>query len=659
MAEVALLMEAVITSFQRTVGPLLKKSPLLLPPAFLLIGLAAGRYVPAARAPENVSGLVSTVVEVPAAAAREGKLTPRSAQPHLADWRDFIQQLERATTADLEKIWESLPRGKDGQGNMSPGSSPRHRLVIERWAELDPAGALSFVKEKVPDEILLAVVVFQTWTQHDPESALTALQGETNSKYQHPGIAGFLLSFREEPGKMVQWAKRFTWVDAKELDLNRFKRDCPDELLRRLLEADRPGLYEIAKHMPPWFEQRLESLTFLDMAANDLSAAIASLKTRILTKEHAAGIADFLGTLSQTHPAKAIAILDALSDFADGGKLVKGESGKKIAADLVKYLAASDPTAAAAFISRHLDISTGFQLVESSYHELFATNPAAALQVAQALPPYAPEIFPGPEFHDRQTALAVLPSSPSSWWRDRALQTTLDQWQKESPAAARAWMDSLPPGEFRDRAAVVLAGQDLNKNLVSLQLQEITLRNQTSFNPAELKSLQMATGMAVRADPAGTLSVLGGWPPGPGRETAMESAASVAAGQSTAQALAWAQQIPDPAAQAEAIKGVVGVWTAHEPLAASEWLPTLPPGPVREAAVDRFAENMAELDPAASLAWAGSLADPAARAKRLESTWRKWVSSDPAGAAAALAEIPGLTPADVQLLQTAPSSNAR
>jgi hypothetical protein len=641
------------------VGPLLKKSPLLLPPAFLLIGLAAGRFFPSSPTPENGPGLVSTVIEVPAAEVRVDKPTPRSAQPHLADWQDFIQQLDRATTADLAEIWKNLPPGQDGQGDTSPGSSPRHRLVIERWTELDPAGALAFVKEKTPDDIPLAVVVFQTWAQHDPESALIALQGETDAKFKHHGIAGFLLSFRETPGKMVQWAKRFTWVDAKALDGNQFNRECPDELLRQLLAADRPGLYEIAKHLPAWFQLRLESLTFLDQASNDLSAAIASLKARNPSKEDAAGIAGSLGTLAQTQPAKAIAILDALGEIADGEKLVKEESGKKIAADLVKYLAASDPFAAAAFITRHLDTLVKYSLGDSIYHDLFAASPAAALIVAQALPPFPPEMVAIPEFKDRQSALEILPSSPSSLWRDRALQTTLDQWQKESPAAAQAWMDSLPPGEFRDRAAVILAGQNLHQNVVSLQLQEISFRSQTSPTAEQLKDVEMATNMAVRSDPAGTLAALGSWPPGPSREAAMEKAASAGAGQSTVQALAWAQQISDPTAQAEAIKGVVGVWTTHEPLAASEWLPTLTPGPVREAAVDRFAENMAELDPAASLAWAGTLTDPAARANRLESTWRKWVSSDPAAAAAALTEIPGLTPADVQQLQTLPPSTAR
>lgn len=148
--------------------------------------------------------------------------------------------------------------------------------------------------------------------------------------------------------------------------------------------------------------------------------------------------------------------------------------------------------------------------------------------------------------------------------------------------------------------------------------------------------------------------MLGSWAPGPARELAIEKASVYAAGQSTAKALEWVQKIPDPIAQAEAVRGVLGIWTAHEPQAASEWLPTLAPGPVREAAVDRFAETIASLDPAASLAWATTLTDPAARTSRLETTFRRWAADDPV-AAEALANIPGLSSTDVQHLLAPPA----
>jgi hypothetical protein len=92
----------------------------------------------------------------------------------------------------------------------------------------------------------------------------------------------------------------------------------------------------------------------------------------------------------------------------------------------------------------------------------------------------------------------------------------------------------------------------------------------------------------------------------------------------------------------------MAVWAKHEPLAASEWLPTLAPGPVREAAVDRFAETISSLDPAAGFAWAATLTDPTARAARLETTYWKWAAEDPAAARATAQATPGFNLAVLQ-----------
>jgi hypothetical protein len=262
-------------------------------------------------------------------------------------------------------------------------------------------------------------------------------------------------------------------------------------------------------------------------------------------------------------------------------------------------------------------------------------------------------MVPIPAFPDRATALAILPHAPPSWHSDQALADTLENWQHESPSAAKAWLDALPAGEWRDRAAAVLEGEGQHQNVLALKLQGITLQYHPDQSGPAIEKLGEATTEAAYSDSAGTLAVLGEWAPGTARQVALEKAASFAAGQNTAQALAWVQQIPDSGAQAEAIGGLMGVWAKHEPLAASEWLPTLPPGPVRDAAVDRFAETIASLDPAASLAWAATLTDPTARAARLGTTYQQWATQDPAAARAAASSIPGLNPAVLQPLPAA------
>ena len=525
-------------------------------------------------------------------------------------------------------------------------------MLIERWTELDPTAAVAFVKEKARDEMGLFVIVFQTWAQLDPEGALAALQGESDQNIQSRGVAGFLLSFKEDPARLIQWAKRFTWVDAGKLDQREFTAACPDDLLHRLLAADRPGLYEIAAHLPPWFLQRLETLTLLQQATTDLPAVLASLKDRQLTKDEAARMAEQLNTLAESSPASALSILETLCAASGGMPLMDGYSPYPLGSTLLKHLAANDPAAAVQFIKRHLGGSAKFNIGSNVYRDIFATNPAAALAIAAAIPMMPTEIDPLPTFNDRQTALAILPDATPSWRRDQALQATLEQWHLESPDEALAWLKSLPEGEWRDRTATILEEPDAHANVISLKLQELTIKHHPDQTESGLDDIGKTAGQSAQADFPGTLHTLADWPPGPARQAALQAAARYAAAQSTPDALARVQQIADPAVQADGIRGVLAVWTAHEPLAASEWLPTLSPGPVREAAVDSFAEAIAALDPSASLAWAATLTDPAARSARLEVTYRKWAGDDPPGAAAALGEIAGLSPADLQQLRT-------
>ena len=234
----------------------------------LLLGALIGRIAQPAVAPkatqDNPNAALPGQAPAPTVPVTIAAPIARPTQPALADWWDFLQTLERATLADLPALWDALPL-PERNPPVSPGNSPRHRMLIERWTELDPAGALAFVKEKAPEEELLVAVLFESWAQLDPEAALTALQGESNREIQNRGVAGFLHAFMEEPAQLIQWAKRFSWMDAGNLKQYSFARECPDDLWRRLLAADRPGLYEIANHLPPWFRQKIDR--YIDISA--------------------------------------------------------------------------------------------------------------------------------------------------------------------------------------------------------------------------------------------------------------------------------------------------------------------------------------------------------------------------------------------------------
>ena len=55
-----------------------------------------------------------------------------------------------------------------------------------------------------------------------------------------------------------------------------------------------------------------------------------------------------------------------------------------------------------------MDHVTKFNLGERTYQELFANNPAAALIVAQALPPFPPEMISIPTLHAEDDYESIL-----------------------------------------------------------------------------------------------------------------------------------------------------------------------------------------------------------------------------------------------------------
>lgn len=653
----------------------MKYAGYVLPAVFLLGGVAVGRFawptgntIPGSLSPP-ASGLgrsstssqshASTGAAPPGVVPDKIPLPPRPAQPELAELWDFLQALERATTPDdLRTLWDSLPP-PEGNPKESPSAESWHRLMIERWAELDPAGAIAFHKKNSPDKPQHYQLIFQTWARLDPESALTALQAEPDKSLMSQGVAGFLSSFREEPVMFIRWARRLASAGSLKLQEDEISTWCPDEFLIRLLKTDPSGLEEIAAHLDPSFAQHLETLKLLQQATTDLPGLLSELKAHPLAPEDSARLARNLVGLSLTRPAAAIALLDALSDASGGAPSLDGIYHEEVAGLLLKHLAKTDPSAAAAFLSKHVGTDNRIGGIDIVFSEIFATDPAGALVIAEVLPPYPTELIPLPSFKDRQAALEILPSAPPSWRRDRLIQSTLDQWQRESPTEVQAWVDNLPPGEWHDRAAAALAGKEIHQNLLALDLQKITLGGKTAPSPIYLAEVESAATMAAQSDLDGTLARLANWPPGPARQSAMEAAGVIAANQSTAKALAWAQQIPDPYAAADAVRGVIGILTQFEPLAASEWLSSLTPGALREAAVDRFSEKIAELDPMASLSWAATLSDPVARDKRLKASFQKWLSDDPTSAAAGLAEIPGLSPQDRKALVTTSLPSAK
>jgi len=89
-----------------------------------------------------------------------------------------------------------------------------------------------------------------------------------------------------------------------------------------------------------------------------------------------------------------------------------------------------------------------------------------------------------------------------------------------------------------------------------------------------------------------------------------------------------AGSLPDP------VREIVGEWTQQDYVAAGKWLTTAAEGPAKTAAVEAYAEAVAEYEPQIAVQWAMTLPPGPGRDSTLRTVYENWPVSDPQGAAA-------------------------
>ncbi len=199
----------------------------------------------------------------------------------------------------------------------------------------------------------------------------------------------------------------------------------------------------------------------------------------------------------------------------------------------------------------------------------------AALNIS--LPPAVSRELYGPYFRDWAATdpaaagamLARLSAGLKSrrvLWDDLTAQVAA-QWASSDPKAAAAWVDTLPEGRGRSRAAV-----------------------QMSYGWVE-RDAPAAAAHAARSKDAGLLSAVAGkW---------AESDPVAAA--------VWAEALPDGLPRSRAIAGAVAIWGQSDPRAATAYAVALPDENLRTAAVAAAVSAWGFSAPDEAAAWVGAL----------------------------------------------------
>ncbi len=250
--------------------------------------------------------------------------------------------------------------------------------------------------------------------------------------------------------------------------------------------------------------------------------------------------------------------------------------------------------------------------------------------------------------------------------RDRTLFHALQKITATDPAAAAGLVSLLPPGELQTRAALDVARNLAGKNPPAALAFVQTL---PAGSAQTLALNNVLTGWAA-TDPAAAGRHVATLPPGPAQDAAVAHVAVLLAAQPP-NALAWAQTLTAESARDAALISIASAWAQKDPAAATRWVAAQPTSPAsataltgalsywllqdaaaardyvgtlpatsQTAAAASIAPPLAQTNPVATLAWAQTLAAPAARDAAVSAAFTRWLDNAPADARAWLAPAP-------------------
>jgi hypothetical protein len=325
---------------------------------------------------------------------------------------------------------------------------------------------------------------------------------------------------------------------------------------------------------------------------------------------------DMMSRLMELDPAGLKQVIASLRESRE----ISSETRGNIIAFAIMSLAGDHPEAAVSLFAEASDMMDksmlGEHVIASALNRWAELDPAAALDWVRKNAAAHPEIL-----GDTQTVV-------------------LAGVARNNPKLAFQLAGELGPDQAMNAInAIVITGHDdpVQRSAVLTALREhlATVQDESERQEIRAKALEM---LARTADKEGFDS-LTKW---------IESSAftpqekgEFAAGltyfttkQDTGKWVEWmAGNLPAESLQ-DPVRETVGEWTQQDYLSAGKWLSTAPEGPARTAAVEAYAEAVAEYEPQVAAQWAMTLPPGASRDSTLRAVYQNWPASDPEGAAA-------------------------
>ncbi|MEZ5325054.1 MAG: hypothetical protein R3F19_08315 [Verrucomicrobiales bacterium] len=236
---------------------------------------------------------------------------------------------------------------------------------------------------------------------------------------------------------------------------------------------------------------------------------------------------------------------------------------------------------------------------------------------------------------DPAAALEMLSTMDAST-RAKHLPDTIQALASRDPAAALTWIREEPPGYAKNRAVEKAIGSLANK------APEETLQLAREFPELAGNVLGSAFYNLSRNDLPGALEKLKEWDGTDHYRDALQNVASAYSNQDPDGALKWAMALPEEQ-KSNIVRSVIGNIANDDPLQAASHLDKLA-NPENQSnhdnAVSSIASSWARRDPVAAAEWVQSMPDSNGRNNGLQTVADRWARVDPVGASEWIAALP-------------------
>lgn len=592
---------------------------------------------------------------VPQAAALR---TPASEAPPQEEKRitKWVRQLEHAGS-------DQLPELLDKYLAMEPGQDRDFalRLLCARWAEVDPKGALvAFTVTEVTPGLRWRLLT--EWALLDSDAAWAAIAAGKDGDQDRAVVTEMLL--HEDPDVFMGWFRKT-------------KALTPDDDPAWLAVAERHG-------------KELEEIA-VALAREDADERLKSLVTLLArsraTKDPEAGLqwASQLDPKIRTRAMRAVLDEWSLKDPLEVWKRISGDEAEKLAeaaklgfpfdslrGKILKSLIKESPEAAMKLV---LETGSPETRMYSGDAQTFKEAFGSALAAGKMKGIDAYRLISSAKgsdssiglnaFHNlwrgmseenlEQTFREVI-AEPAEQNKGTALGGIANAWAIKDPEAAFAFIAKIENPVMKAEAYAGCLREGNDGHVDPQRLAEIFGRI-----PESDRAMAFATEMSNYGEPEVGEDPMNSAAPRfhpellaplfanlPASEALKQSAAVLAlrwGEEDPAAALAWAKNLDDPATRSAAYEHAVDGWAFHDPYAAGTWLSKQAKGPERDAATLPFIRHLSRSDASKAWEWTDSIGNPSLRMDARVSALREWASVDSAAAQSAYQEIAAKLPA--------------